>query len=281
MVSRTVICDLLLSTLAFCEDAAPVTYRDLHIDVRGSAGAEPLLLLHGWGSSSEHMQPVAEALDASYRCHLVDLPGHGSSPPPPEPWGVPEHADCLREYIQHEIQTKVTILGHSNGGRLALYLASQPATSDLIRRLVLVSPSGVRPERSWAVRARSGVAKALKAPVQALPAPVREPALDWLHHSAVWKALGSSDYNAASGVMRETFVKTVNHHLDDDLDRVSVPTLLFWGTDDEAVSRRQMSVLEDAIPDCGLVELPDAGHYGHLEQFDTFLSAVRYFLNHS
>ena len=281
MVSRTAVWAFHLHEISFCDDAAPVTYRDLHIDVRGPADADPLLLLHGWGSSSEHMRPVAEALDASYRCHLVDLPGHGASPPPAEPWGVPEHAACLWEYIQQEIQTKVTIVGHSNGGRLALYLASRPTTSDLVRRLILVSPSGVRPERSWTVRARSGVAKALKAPVQALPEPVRGPALDWLRHSAVWKLLGSSDYNAASGVMRETFVKTVNYHLDDVLDRISAPTLLFWGTDDEAVSRRQMTVLEDAIPDCGLVELPGAGHYGHLEQFDTFLAAVRHFLDHS
>jgi pimeloyl-ACP methyl ester carboxylesterase len=258
-----------------------VTYRDLYTDVRGPTDGESLLLLHGWGSSSEHMRPVADALENRYRCHLVDLPGHGQSPPPPEPWGVPEHAECLTEYIQQEIKTKATLVGHSNGGRLSLYLASQSATAGLVRRLILISPSGVRPERSWATRARAGVATALKTPVQALPEPVRTPAMDWLRHSAVWKLLGSSDYNAASGVMRETFVKTVNYHLDDALDRISAPALLFWGTGDEAVPRRQIEILEERIPDCGLVELPGAGHYGHLDQFDTFISAVRYFLENS
>jgi pimeloyl-ACP methyl ester carboxylesterase len=125
------------------------------------------------------------------------------------------------------------------------------------------------------------VARLLKAPFRLLPAPLRTPALDWLRHSLVWRLLGSSDYNALSGVMRETFVKTVNHHLDGTLARVSVPTLLFWGTDDTAVSRRQMRILEDAVPNCGLVELEGAGHYGHLDDFDTVLSGTRHFLEHA
>lgn len=261
---------------------SPVTYHDLHTEVHGAdTGSSDLVFLHGWGSSMAHTRPVAEALSADYRCHLIDLPGHGQSPPPPEPWGVPEHATCIRDYIQSEIGTSVTLFGHSNGGRLALYLASRPDTADLVDRLVLVSPSGVKPERSWSVRARSGMAKALKAPVRALPDPVREPALDWLHHTALWQLLGSADYNAASGVMRDTFVQTVNYHLDDALNQVAVPTLLFWGTDDEAVSRRQMTILEEQLPDAGLVELDGAGHYGHLEQFDVFLAATRHFLQNS
>jgi pimeloyl-ACP methyl ester carboxylesterase len=78
--------------------------------------------------------------------------------------------------------------------------------------------------------------------------------------------------------MRETFVKTVNYHLDDALKRIQAPTLLFWGTDDQAVSRRQMSVLEGAIEDCGLVELEGAGHYGHLDALDTVVGGIRHFL---
>jgi pimeloyl-ACP methyl ester carboxylesterase len=157
-------------------------------------------------------------------------------------------------------------------------MASTADFADVIERLVLISPSGVQPKRALGYRVRSGLATALKAPVQALPSSLREPAMDWLRHSLVWRLLGSSDYNTLSGVMRETFVKTVNHHLNGDLRRIQVPTLLFWGTADEAVSRRQMNVIEESIDDCGLVELEGAGHYGHLDDFETVLSATRHFL---
>jgi pimeloyl-ACP methyl ester carboxylesterase len=157
-------------------------------------------------------------------------------------------------------------------------MASTPAHARLVERLALISPSGVRPTRSWDYYVRSGLASTLKAPFEVLPEALRAPALDWLRHSLVWRLLGSSDYNTLSGVMRETFVKMVNHHLDDALQRIRVPTLLFWGTDDQAVSRRQMKVLERSIEDCGLVELKGAGHYGHLDAFDTVLAGLRSFL---
>lgn len=225
------------------------------------------------------MLPIADALVDRYETHTPDLPGHGDSPPPPTAWGVPEHAALLHTYIQTEIRRPVTIIGHSNGGRIALYMASEPSMAEAVERLVLVSPSGIAPARSWSYVLRAGLARTLKAPLQALPSPVRAPAMDWLRHSAVWRLLGSSDYNAATGTMRETFVKTVSHHLDDRVSRIDVPVLVFWGTQDEAISRRQMKTLERAIDDCGLVELDGAGHYGHLDARSTVLSATRYFLD--
>lgn len=258
-----------------------MTDYPLNVEVRGSAEDPPVLLLHGWGSSIKDMRPLAAGLSDAYRTHAVDLPGHGASPPPPKPWGVTEQAEVVAEYITEEIGRSVTIIGHSNGGRLALYMASHDEMLGLINALALISPSGVEPQRTLGYHIRSAIAKTLKAPVQILPAPLRTPAQDWLRHTVVWRALGSSDYNAEEGVMRKTFVKTVNHHLNGALARIQVPTLLFWGSDDEAISRRQMSVIEDAVQDCGLVELEGAGHFGHLDQPRRVLSAIRHFLENS
>jgi pimeloyl-ACP methyl ester carboxylesterase len=227
------------------------------------------------------MRPLAQGLADAYRTHAVDLPGHGASPPPPEPWGVSEHAQALSDYIRDNIQSSVTVIGHSNGGRIALYMASRPGLSSLIDRLALTSPSGVEPERSWSYHLRSTLATTLKAPVQILPSSLQDPAQDWLRHSLVWRLLGSADYNAQEGVMRETFVKTVNYHLDGELRRIQAPTLLFWGTADDAVSRRQMEVMEATIDDAGLVELEGAGHFGHLDQPEPVLSGLRHFLENS
>jgi pimeloyl-ACP methyl ester carboxylesterase len=258
-----------------------VTYDDLHIDVDGPVDAPPVLLLHGWGSHARNMAPVADGLSDRYRVHNIDLPGHGTSPPPPEPWGVPEHADLLRSYIAAEIGQPVTVFGHSNGGRIGLFMAATDPYAEDIARLVLVSPSGITPERSWSTRAKAALAKTLKAPVTALPSPLREPAEDWLRHTVLWRALGSSDYNRASGVMRETFVQTVTHTLDGPVHRIDIPALLFWGTQDTAVTRPQIDALEEAMSDCGVVELEGAGHYGYLDEPQTVMSATRYFLENT
>lgn len=253
----------------------------LHLERSGPEGAPRLLLLHGWGSNAANMRPVAKALESDYHVFNVDLPGHGMSPVPPTPWGIPEHAALVRWLLDDIVGTPVTILGHSNGGRIALHMASDPELKRGIERLVLVSPSGIRPTRGAGYYARRAVARTLKAPFQLLPPPLREFGLDWLRHSLVWKALGSSDYRNLHGVMRETFVKTVNFFVEDRIDRIDIPVLLFWGDRDTAISREQMRVLETKIPDSGLVVLANAGHYGYLDDYDTFVAATRYFLENS
>ena len=223
------------------------------------------------------MRPIAQALSDEYHVYNLDLPGHGLSPAPPEAIGVPEHAALVAELIRERIGKPVLIIGHSNGGRIALFMASDPSMKGLIRRMVLVSPSGVPPRRPPSYYVKKFVARALKAPFEILPSGPREFGLDWLRHSLVWRFLGSSDYRALEGVMRDTFVKTVTFYVDDRLGKIDTPTLLIWGDRDSAVSRYQMAVLEERIRDAGLVVLESAGHYGYLDDFDTFIGATRYF----
>ena len=253
----------------------------LHVEVSGPEEAQPLMILHGWGSSAQLMQPVAKALAGERRIYNVDLPGHGMSPPPPTPWGIPEHAALVHALKrEHAGEQPLVLLGHSNGGRLSLYMAGDERYRSDIKALVLVSPSGVHRERTAAYYLRRAAARTLKAPIEQLPeGQMRDFMMDWLRHSLVWRLLGSSDYRALEGVMRDTFVKTVNCYVEDRLSRIHVPVLLFRGENDEAVTARQMTVLEERIPDAGLVTLEDAGHYGFLDDFDTFLAATETFLD--
>lgn len=263
------------------QDPEAYGFEQLNVETSGPENGEPVLLLHGWGSSAENMRVIAGALQDTYRVYNLDLPGHGLSPAPAEPLGVPEHAAIVADFIRQVVAQPVTIIGHSNGGRISLFMASDPDYKSLIKRLILISPSGVAPHRPPGYYVKKYTAKILKAPFQILPKPLKEFGLDWLRHSLVWKLLGSSDYRALEGVMRETFVRTVTHHLDDRLPDIGVPTLLIWGENDTAISRRQMEVLEKGIADSGLVVLENAGHYGYLDDFDTFIAATHHFLKNA
>lgn len=256
-------------------------FPHVHVELSGPEDADAVLLLHGWGSSARLMQPIASAFASSHRVLNVDLPGHGHSPYPPEPLGVPEHAALVSHLIDKHLGRPVTLIGHSNGGRIGLFMASDERYRHHFRRLVLVSPSGIKPERGLKYHVRRMTAALLKAPFNVMPGRLRELGLDWLRNSLVWRLLGSSDYRALQGVMRETFVRTVNFFVEDRLERIQVPVLLFWGDRDTAVSRRQMQVLESRIPDAGLVVLPGAGHYAYLDEPDTFFAATRFFLSDS
>ena len=250
----------------------------LHVEWSGSEASTGVILLHGWGSSAELMRPVARSLSDRFRVANIDLPGHGLSPAPPVAIGVAEHAALVHQLIRDHFDAPVSIIGHSNGGRIALFMASDEQMKAGIDRLVLVSPSGITPRRSAGYHVRKHLARALKAPFEVLPERLRTPGLDWLRHSLLWNLLGSSDYRRLTGVMRDTFVKTVSTYLDDRVARIEAPTLIFRGDRDEDISREQMETLERAIPDAGLVILPGAGHYAYLDDPITFLRATRYFL---
>jgi len=250
----------------------------LHFEKSGPEASKQILLLHGWGSSAELMRPIANTLDDRYFVVNADLAGHGQTPPPPVAYGIPDYASEVASLIESEMRPPVTIVGHSNGGRIALFMASNERYRDLIDRLILISPSGMTPTRTLKYRVKKSIAAFLKAPFAILPDKLRDHGLAWLRGSAVWRSLGSSDYRALSGVMRETFVKTVTTQLDNDVHRIAVPTLVFWGTEDHDVKRDQIDRLIERIPDAGLVELSGAGHYGYLDDPATVRAGITHFL---
>ena len=118
-----------------------------------------MLLLHGWGSNARLMLPIAEALAGRYRVYTLDLPGHGLSPQPPEAWGIPEHAALVEHFLEDRIGAPTTIIGHSNGGRIALYMAGEPQPSPWIERLVPTR----RSVRRRALETREGLGRRVAA----------------------------------------------------------------------------------------------------------------------
>ena len=258
----------------------PGHYLDqLHAEVTGPAGAPPLLLLHGWGSSADAMRPAGAPLADRFRIHNLDLPGHGRTPPPPEAWGVPEYAALVDAYLEREQLPPLPVIGHSNGGRIALYMASDARYRHRFTRLALIAPSGVAPQRPVSYYVKTAWISTLKAPFAVLPDPLRQRGLAWLRTTIYWQLVASADYQRASGVMRETFVRTVRHHLDDRLAHVTAPTLIVWGDQDPAISRYQAGVLEREIPDAGLVVLEGAGHYAYADDPASYASAITHFLD--
>lgn len=253
---------------------------EAHVLLSGPETGLPVLVLHGWGSRAAWMGPFLEGLPPECRVHALDLPGHGLTPPPPEPWGVPEYAAWVAEYVRSRIgEGPIPAIGHSNGGRILLYMAAHPDYKDLFSRFVYVSPSGIKPKPTAEVRLKRAISKGVRFPLRALPeGPAKAFVDDWLRHSLLWKWLGSSDYNQLSGVMRATFVRTVTHTLDEVVHQITQPMLLFWGDRDTAVSRYQMETLAATVPDAGLYVLPGAGHYGYLDAPDVVLAGTRAFL---
>jgi pimeloyl-ACP methyl ester carboxylesterase len=254
----------------------PATLNTRFIDVQGLrtryllCGSGPaVLVLHGWGASIEAVYPIVSGLAPVATVCALDLPGFGESALPPEPWGVEDYQEFVGAFMDALSIECPAIVGHSNGGRIAIRMAAtEPGRAS---RLVLVDSAGIRPKRTLRWYRRVGMAKLGKYAARFLGAPGER-----LRALLVGRS-GSADYLAA-GAMRPTLVKLVNADLRPFMPRVEVPALLVWGTEDAETPLSDAREMERLIPDAGLVELEGAGHYSYLDQPARFARIVSHFI---
>ncbi|MDR9416536.1 MAG: alpha/beta hydrolase [Gracilimonas sp.] len=227
---------------------------------------KPLIILHGWGSSKRVMMPIAQNLAHLRTSYVLDLPGFGDSPEPDRAWSIDDYADAVQAFIQSLGEEKVDVLVHSFGGRITLKLCARAFGKSHIAKVLITGGAGMKPKRSLKYYFRKYTAKILKAPFLILPEKLKEKALSWLRSTAIWRTLGSSDYSKLSGVMRETFVKSVSEHLESCLPKIPHETLLIWGRNDDATPVYQGQRIEQGIENAALVIIEEAGHYAFLDK---------------
>ena len=242
------------------------TYRDQEIVYEKVGEGKPLVILHGWGSSKRVMMPIAQNLAHLRTSFVLDLPGFGDSPEPSSGWAIDDYADLVTAFIQSLDEEKVDVLVHSFGGRIMLKLCARDFGKSHIDKVLITGGAGMKPRRSMKFYLKKYTAKVLKAPFLILPEPLREKAMEWLRGTNLWKSLGSSDYSKLSGVMRETFVKSVTEYFESSLPKIPHEVLLLWGRNDDATPVYQGERIEKGIKNAALVIIEDAGHYAFLDK---------------
>lgn len=224
----------------------------------GKEDAQTIVFLHGWGQNIDMMRPLADFFKENHHIVIVDLPGHGNSSEPKFAWTVFDYAKAINEFLIKLNIDKPIILGHSFGGKVGLLYASMYEVEKLI---LFGSPFRKDVEKiSFKVR----ILKTLK----------KVPVINKLEDFAK-KRMGSTDYKNASGIMRQVLVGTVNLDISEEVKKIKCPTLIIWGTKDEAVSVEDAYILEKLIDNSGVVVLENGTHYAYLEQLNYVVSIIK------
>ena len=174
---------------------------NMHFERYGS-GEKRVVLLHGWGCSGDMMKNVGEQLAKDMTVLAVDFPAHGQSAQPPEPWGVPDFAACLKELLTRLNFLPCSVIAHSFGGRIAIELAAEDET--IFDRIILTGAAGIRPKASGESSKRTSKYKKLKALVNAAEKLRIFGSLTGKWQEALIQKYGSKDYAALSPEMRKT-----------------------------------------------------------------------------
>lgn len=252
----------------------------LHYLDWGNEAAPPLLLLHGLQDCARLWDFFAEAVRDRFHVMALDHRGHGDSPWA-DTYHLEDYVQELREVIDSLDLNGLTLAGHSAGGKNSfIYAARHP---ERLARLVIVDmdPDAVNPGSAQMFaryRSESDDYPSLDAVVERLRSRQPGSSPEVLEHNArhLTKTAPGGGYTWKRD--RKLVLQYERPDAWDYLPRITVPTLITRGADSTLLTAPVAARMQQQIPDCRLVELPDGGHWAHLERPDAFLAAFEAFV---
>lgn len=266
-----------------------VSYRQA-----GDPDKPTLLLIHGITSSSATWDPVIPMLAEHAHVIAPDLLGHGSSDKPRADYSLGGFASLMRDFLAHLGLDRVSVVGHSLGGGVAMQFAYQH--HEHCDRLVLVDSGGLGREVSWYLRAGTVPGAEFVMPVianrfvlhagQAAGRAMSRLPLRPLRPSALEVFRGYTVL--AESPARSAFVHTLRSVVEPGGQRVSAidrlyltegrPTLIVWGALDPVIPVRHAHEAQAAIPGSQLEIFEQSEHFPHMDEPTRFARVLRDFL---
>ena len=107
----------------------------------------PILLLHGFATSSYTWHSIIPELARDHRVIAIDLRGFGASDKPiDEHYSIQDQTEAVQAFIEQENFRDLTVIGHSFGGGITLSLAlnAEQQRKPRIRNIVLIDTIAYR-----------------------------------------------------------------------------------------------------------------------------------------
>lgn len=112
----------------------------------GDCSSQPLIILHGFFASSRNWRQMAKKLADYYHVYVLDLRNHGLSPHHPE-MDYPVMAEDLKSFMDEHDLSAAILLGHSMGGKVAMWFALNHP--DRVQKLIVADISPVTYQHSF------------------------------------------------------------------------------------------------------------------------------------
>ncbi len=270
------------------ESQHEVQYVTVHGHKRAfiRAGSGPaLLLLHGLGCDHTTWLPVIDQLAKRYTVIAPDLLGHGQSAKPRADYSVGGYANGMRDLLTLLDIDRVTVVGHSFGGGVAMQFAYQ--FPERTERMMLVASGGLGPEVSPALRAITTPGYHQAMGLLTTPG-IRHIGMAGLRalSRTGWKT--TRDLNEVADIydtFRDPHARAAIRHVVRAVidwngqivtmaDRAylteEMPIGVVWGRDDQVIPVRHASNAAALAPKARVEVIPNAGHFPHKDHPQRF-----------
>jgi pimeloyl-ACP methyl ester carboxylesterase len=252
-----------------------------------------LLFIHGLTGSQRNWAHLVEKLDTDHRVVAPDLFGHGASAKVMGDYSLGAHAATLRDLLDLLGIDRVTLVGHSFGGGIAMQFCY--LFPDRVERLVLVASGGLGRDVSPLLRAATVPGAGIVLPLIASGwVRGRVEAVGRLLTSRGWRAspevteVWRGFTSLADADTRRAFLATTRGVIDpggqtvtahDHLPMaIAIPTLVVWGTRDRMIPAWHATTAHEAIAGSRVVLFVGAGHFPHLDEPERFAELLSDFM---
>jgi len=204
-----------------------------------------IYLLHGWAYSTSKWQPFIKALKShGYNPQLLKTPG--LTAPLKQTWTLKDYV----EWLEKKLPQNSLVLGHSNGGRLALALAS--TYPQKISKLILIAPAGIY-HNNFSIRLKRAIFKSIAKIGQKI---TKSSNL----RNLLYKSALETDYHNAPSHLRQTMANLISQDLTTILASIIVPTLIIWGKKDQTLPLSDGQKIHQLIKNSQLNIIDNARH---------------------
>ena len=280
-----------MSALSHVETTTLHGHEISYID---SGEGPAVLFIHGLLGSQRQWSHLLDRIDEDHRVIMPDLFGHGASDKPAVgDYSLGAHAGTLRDLLDRLGIDKVTLVGHSLGGGIAMVF--RYLFPERVERIVLVASGGLGRDVNAILRSATLPGAEFVLPVIASQW-VRD-RLEWTGRALgalgmrpnadineIWQGFGS----LGDAESRRAFLATTRSVIEPGGQRVSaheflpevapLPTLIVWGSKDRMIPAWHAAAAQKSIADCQVEIFEGAGHFPHLDDPDRFAEVLRVFI---
>ncbi|MCK0146673.1 alpha/beta hydrolase [Arenibacter sp. F26102] len=252
-------------------------------------GDRTIVLIHGLGSNSKAFDKNFKELSKKALVIAVDLPGFGDTELGEFVPGIENYAEAIAEFITLKKYTRVTLIGHSMGGQLAMQLAAKN-NPEWLYQLILLAPAGVEKftdtEKNWfyAVVNEQLYLNLTDAQIKQnfdlnfYGGQLPQDAQFMLEDRLVIKE-DLEIYKTYIATVVKSIYAMLNEPVYDKISKIKVPITVIYGKDDKLIPNKilhpQLSidnlleVLNTDYPQVSIIQLDQAGHFVHWDQSDS------------
>lgn len=237
-----------------------------YIETRG--GEENLLLLHGLFGALSNFEGILNHFGESYNVVVPILPIFEL---PLRKVSVTGLVDYVADFVEYKGYDKVNILGNSLGGHIALlYVLSHPHK---VKTIILTGSSGLFESAMGTTFPKRGDYEFMRKKTESTfydPEIATKELVDEVFDIV-------NDRNKAIRVIA-TAKSAVRHNLGDKLHRITAPTLLVWGKEDQVTPAFVGEKFNELIENSELILVPECGHAPMMEHPEVFNQYLESFL---